>query len=699
MTRVPYTESERRAEALIERGEPRQALDLLETLEPSLRVQQLRALAHSRLGDDETGIDLLEPLFQAGQKDAETGGILAGRYKRLGAHDPAMMARAYEVYRETFQATDDTYPGINAAALALQLGIGSRGREEAERILEILAAEEPAIREDDGGALDHWKLATVAEAHLIAGRPGEAREWYWRAVARSPRARGNVAPMRDQARRNLEALGEDPGLLDDVLRVPGVLAFSGHMVDAPDRPAPRFPPELVPTVRKEIDHWLNALVAGYGFSSAARGSDLLFLEALLSRRGEAHVFLPFPPDAFVETSVGPEWEPRFRKLLATPRLSLEILSDTLPPESEQPAAYARCNQAVHEAAVKRARTLGAEPVLLTVWNGEPGDGKGGTADAVRAWRLAGHEVQTIDLSSIDPDRPRYREPGDAATGGAPSGGETGPPRKDGEGAPAPVGTRDVRPRRQPEPEPEGPMDYRARHLLAIGIDAYEHWPVLAGAVNDAEGVVSTLESRYGFKGTILRNGEATRDAIEAAIVDELRQKAEPDDLVVLFFAGHGHTEKLADASNRGYIAPVEASVGRVAGLIEMPQLVNWIDYIRSRHVLYIFDSCFSGLITARSGPERWVRDMLSRKARWAITAGGPDQKVADGGWGGHSVFTGLLLQALEGEAPIQGPGPLSASTLFAYLGRAVPEHAPIPQTPAVGFLTGHEGGDILLKPV
>ncbi len=41
-------------------------------------------------------------------------------------------------------------------------------------------------------------------------------------------------------------------------------------------------------------------------------------------------------------------------------------------------------------------------MLITVWNGDPGDGKGGTADAVRAWRGEGLEVDRIDVSTIEP---------------------------------------------------------------------------------------------------------------------------------------------------------------------------------------------------------------------------------------------------------------------------------------------------------
>src|SRR5690349_14580778 len=41
-----------------------------------------------------------------------------------------------------------------------------------------------------------------------------------------------------------------------------VLLFSGHMVDAPDRPQPRFPPRMVPAAARRIAEVLDGLQAG-----------------------------------------------------------------------------------------------------------------------------------------------------------------------------------------------------------------------------------------------------------------------------------------------------------------------------------------------------------------------------------------------------------------------------------------------------
>lgn len=179
-----------------------------------------------------------------------------------------------------------------------------------------------------------------------------------------------------------------------------VAAFTGHMVDSPGRTPPRFPAIKIEAVRAAIAEQLEWLNIRYGLSSAARGSDLLFLEELLKRNGKAHVFLPFPKEHFARTSVGYGWDDRYYQVLQDIRVEFTVLSDQLPPEEQQSAAYDRCNAEIQKVAIACANRTGARPVLLTVWNGNPGDGRGGTADAVQAWKKQGYEVVVIDISKL-----------------------------------------------------------------------------------------------------------------------------------------------------------------------------------------------------------------------------------------------------------------------------------------------------------
>jgi hypothetical protein len=194
--------------------------------------------------------------------------------------------------------------------------------------------------------------------------------------------------------------GFERNALDQILHVPRVAAFSGHMVDAPDRKPPRFPEAKIAAVRKAIAERLDKHRVGDGFSSAARGSDLLFVEALEERGACVSIYLPFPRDDFKKTSMGYGWDRVFDEALKGSKVRVEVLAPALPPEQEQNDAYAACNQRVFEAALKKAQLFDDEQILITVWNGKPGDGAGGTADAVREWKREGHEAEEIDISKL-----------------------------------------------------------------------------------------------------------------------------------------------------------------------------------------------------------------------------------------------------------------------------------------------------------
>lgn len=92
--------------------------------------------------------------------------------------------------------------------------------------------------------------------------------------------------------------------------------------------------------------------------------------------------------------------PRLRSAIEKDRVEVKILSDHLPTEDQQPETYAACNRKILREAITKAQLLDEEPILLAVRNGNPADGTGGTADAVRGWQVEGCDVDLIDISKL-----------------------------------------------------------------------------------------------------------------------------------------------------------------------------------------------------------------------------------------------------------------------------------------------------------
>ena len=166
------------------------------------------------------------------------------------------------------------------------------------------------------------------------------------------------------------------------------------MVDRVGRRPPRFPPARAHEIGQRIAGELEALQTTDGFASATSGGDILFLEAVLARRGHVHVTLPCAIDEFrrdcVDIIPGADWAARFDRILQQ-ATSLEVLSQQY--ASDNAMASECCNRVMVGLAVRNAALKGEEPLALALWDGRPGDAFGGTQSVVQFCTQNGFRVR------------------------------------------------------------------------------------------------------------------------------------------------------------------------------------------------------------------------------------------------------------------------------------------------------------------
>jgi hypothetical protein len=180
------------------------------------------------------------------------------------------------------------------------------------------------------------------------------------------------------------------------------LVFSGHRVDAPERATPRFPAASEQAARRMIREALQAQLAGRetmarGIAGAASGGDILFHEVCdeLAIPTEAH--LAVPPSDYLEASVadgGAEWIARFAAVTASRPVHVLPLRNGA---NGDLSVWARGNLAMLDAA---AAAAGKNVTLIALWDGEEGDGSGGTADMVKRVRERGGEAVILDAKKL-----------------------------------------------------------------------------------------------------------------------------------------------------------------------------------------------------------------------------------------------------------------------------------------------------------
>ena len=311
-------------------GEPLLAYDIvaegLKLWPQETRLRQLMALALLRSGAVRQALDLLQKLLDEDNRDEETLGLLARAHKDFANQATNLQEKtkqwglAYETYASAYEKTRGYWSGINAATIARYLNDQEKAMALANQVTEQ-CLQELSRETGDPGEL-YWLQATLGEAALIRGELSDAIKWYTQAGRGAGRKYGDLASTRRNARLLFTVMDLDPDQrqrIESCFPIPRVVVFAGHMIDQPGRLKPRFPNYLAPQVYQKIADTLERLDARIGLSSAACGSDILFLEAMLKREGEINIILPYIKEEFIKSSVtvipGTDWGSRFEAVL------------------------------------------------------------------------------------------------------------------------------------------------------------------------------------------------------------------------------------------------------------------------------------------------------------------------------------------------------------------------------------------------
>lgn len=208
------------------------------------------------------------------------------------------------------------------------------------------------------------------------------------------------------------------------------------------------------------------------------------------------------------------------------------------------------------------------------------------------------------------------------------------------------------------------------HAVVIGINCYVHprFPDLRSARADAQVVAGRLLQSIvppDRNVNLLVDQQATRSGIIKAIGEALPRHQSREDLILIYFAGHGSPEQRAppDRISR-YLVPYDADYDHIfaTGVGFETDVVELLERQLAGRVLFIIDSCFSGRAGGRSifGPHlqrrlSQLRAPLSLRELElgfgkAILSACRDDELAQER-NDHGIFTRNLIDALSREGP------------------------------------------------
>lgn len=212
-----------------------------------------------------------------------------------------------------------------------------------------------------------------------------------------------------------------------------------------------------------------------------------------------------------------------------------------------------------------------------------------------------------------------------------------------------------------------------RYAVLIGCNRYPEdppsLPELRCAENDAKGFRDLLIDRDigGFEPSNVHL--FTNESHSEILIGLARclQQAKRDDLVLVYFSGHGKLDK----NNKLHLATSDTNTD-ILGVTSIPvaTVKDQLDKSESEKLVLILDSCYSGAAgaTFKGGDvESELQIASSGKGKYIMAASTAIQVAEEKEGEDNSLFTKYLLEGLKtGDADSAGNGTITADELFAY---------------------------------
>jgi hypothetical protein len=254
-------------------------------------------------------------------------------------------------------------------------------------------------------------------------------------------------------------------------------------------------------------------------------------------------------------------------------------------------------------------------------------------------------------------------------------------------------TYDRAPGPTPPTPPKGPPA-RNRWAVVIGIGHYDR-PAIPGlqySVADADAFYEILIGKANFKkeNVILLTDKTekrpTLRNIKWALGTFLARSAQKDDLVIIYYAGHGAPEvdpRGAESDGLAkYLVPSDADPDDLySTALPMDEVQTIFGRIESDQVVVFLDACYSGAAGGRTFASRRTRasrlddvflDRITHsKGRVIVTASQASEVSIELPELGHGIFTYYLVQGLRGAADLDRDGIVSLQELYQYLEQEV----------------------------
>jgi Caspase domain len=226
--------------------------------------------------------------------------------------------------------------------------------------------------------------------------------------------------------------------------------------------------------------------------------------------------------------------------------------------------------------------------------------------------------------------------------------------------------------------------------VIVGINDYPKLPRLKYAISDAAEFHRLLLEKNRIPAEnifLLLNEQATLSNLRSVLGTHLRASAAKNDMVIIFFAGHGATERDALSVDgdglEKYLLTWEADAKDLySTAIPMREIAYIFARIQSERLVFIADACYSGASGGRTvsstGMRAGIADtfldrIAAGRGKIIITASAANEVSVEKDELQHGVFTYYLLEGLEGAADTDRDGTVTVDEVYRYVSEKVPQ--------------------------
>ena len=230
--------------------------------------------------------------------------------------------------------------------------------------------------------------------------------------------------------------------------------------------------------------------------------------------------------------------------------------------------------------------------------------------------------------------------------------------------------------------------YENSYALVIGVSEYTNgWPNLDSIPDEMDKIEKVLKyKKFQVTKVINPTSKELKNSMESFFD---KYGYDENNRLLVFFSGHGFS---FPKQNKGYLVPADAANPNIdkKNFMRKAYIMNDIlalsRKVISKHVLFLFDSCFSGTIfKTRALPKQppLIKKSISLPVRQFITSGSAGEEVP-----AKSVFAPLFIEAIEGKADLNHDSYITGDELGMYLSDKIQYFSK--QTPQYGKINEYE---------